>query len=324
MAIKTINDAVLTDIATSIRGKLQSEDAYRPSEMADAIDSIPTGGGDTLGDMLAGTLENYTNNDINIIPVYAFYGRTALGKLSFPNATKIMGYAFEKLAGVREIYAPNVTVLDNMNGASNHFRNCKSLEKITLGNIKNITSYAFYGCTNLTEITNLDYVVSCMPYAFQECGIKDLVLKRLQSFRNYIFYNTNIETFRVEELDDSNSDSNIHYVFANSSNLKSIDLGYKPSVFSFSAKISSNFATGCSKLDTLIIRATRGVIAANSSGFLSGTKIAAGTGYIYVPSEYVDTYKAASNWSAYASQFRALEDYTVDSTITGELDPGKI
>lgn len=38
----------------------------------------------------------------------------------------------------------------------------------------------------------------------------------------------------------------------------------------------------------------------------------------------VDSYKAATNWSTYATQFRALEDYTVDGTITGELDSTKI
>lgn len=47
-------------------------------------------------------------------------------------------------------------------------------------------------------------------------------------------------------------------------------------------------------------------------------------GYIYVPRDLVDSYKTATNWSTYASQFRALEDYTVDGTITGELDESKI
>ena len=46
--------------------------------------------------------------------------------------------------------------------------------------------------------------------------------------------------------------------------------------------------------------------------------------YVYVPAALVDSYKAATNWSTYASRFRALEDYTVDGTITGELDETKI
>lgn len=33
------------------------------------------------------------------------------------------------------------------------------------------------------------------------------------------------------------------------------------------------------------------------------------TGYIYVPRALVDSYKAATNWSTYADQIRAIEDY---------------
>ena len=47
-------------------------------------------------------------------------------------------------------------------------------------------------------------------------------------------------------------------------------------------------------------------------------------GYIYVPSALVESYKVASVWSDFSDRFRALEDYTVDGTITGELDPNKI
>ena len=61
----------------------------------------------------------------------------------------------------------------------------------------------------------------------------------------------------------------------------------------------------------------------NTNAF-SSTPIASGTGYIYVPRALVDSYKAASKWSTYANQFRALEDYTVDGTTTGALDETKI
>jgi hypothetical protein len=61
----------------------------------------------------------------------------------------------------------------------------------------------------------------------------------------------------------------------------------------------------------------------NKNSFDSSS-IAKGTGYVYVPRSLVDSYKSATNWSTYANQFRALEDYTVDGTITGELDESKI
>lgn len=47
-------------------------------------------------------------------------------------------------------------------------------------------------------------------------------------------------------------------------------------------------------------------------------------GYIYVPSALIEEYKVATNWSTFANQFRALEDYTIDGTTTGELDESKI
>jgi hypothetical protein len=37
--------------------------------------------------------------------------------------------------------------------------------------------------------------------------------------------------------------------------------------------------------------------------------VANGTGYIYVPAALIEDYKAATNWSLYADQFRAIEDY---------------
>jgi hypothetical protein len=80
----------------------------------------------------------------------------------------------------------------------------------------------------------------------------------------------------------------------------------------------------CSKFTTLILRNTTQIVTLNKTNAFADTPIASGTGYIYVPSALVDSYKAATNWSSYANQFRALEDYTVDGTTTGELDSTKI
>lgn len=66
---------------------------------------------------------------------------------------------------------------------------------------------------------------------------------------------------------------------------------------------------GCSALTALILRNPDSVVTLTNTNALSGTPIASGTGYIYVPSALVDSYKAATNWSTYAAQFRAIEDY---------------
>lgn len=79
----------------------------------------------------------------------------------------------------------------------------------------------------------------------------------------------------------------------------------------------------CSNLTTLILRSGTMATLSSTNAF-TGTPIASGTGYIYVPASMVDSYKAASNWSTFAAQFRALEDYTVDGTTMGALDESKI
>lgn len=48
MALKLYNETDIEAIADAIRGKNGSSDTYKVSEMADAIDDIPTGGGGSL------------------------------------------------------------------------------------------------------------------------------------------------------------------------------------------------------------------------------------------------------------------------------------
>lgn len=79
---------------------------------------------------------------------------------------------------------------------------------------------------------------------------------------------------------------------------------------------SSNFRALIIRKDTLIN--------IDATDAFTGTKIAGGTGYIYVRRSLVDSYKTATNWSNYANQIRTLEDYTVDGTITGAIDESKI
>lgn len=88
-------------------------------------------------------------------------------------------------------------------------------------------------------------------------------------------------------------------------------------------QIQTNAFDSCAKLIALTLRGSVLVNLLNNNTF-KGTPIATGTGYIYVPSALLEDYKVATNWSTYANQFRALENYTVDGTITGALDESKI
>lgn len=114
----------------------------------------------------------------------------------------------------------------------------------------------------------------------------------------------------------SNVTSVRQYAFHSCRNLTSID-------FPVAVSISGNALAYCSKLTALILRKNSICQLVSSTAFI-GTKIADGEGYIYVPRSLLVSYQTADNWSLYSSQFRALEDYTVDGTVTGALDSTKI
>ena len=119
----------------------------------------------------------------------------------------------------------------------------------------------------------------------------------------------------ITEYVDSAVETIRTYVFGNCKELEHVDI-------SSVTKIDSGVFIDCSKLSTLVLRNTS--MASLGSNALKNTPIAKNTGYIYVPRSLVDSYKAATNWSTYAAQFRALEDYTVDGTVDGDIDMSKI
>lgn len=90
-------------------------------------------------------------------------------------------------------------------------------------------------------------------------------------------------------------------MFAYSSLLKRLDF---PSVES----ISGGAFSGCSRLVTVILRKADTVCTLENVSAFSGTSIAKGTGFVYVPDDLVEQYKAATNWSTYASQIKPISE----------------
>ena len=161
--------------------------------------------------------------------------------------------------------------------------------------------------------------------------IDDGVVKIGQNAFSYCSNLTSVDFPAVTSIDS--------YAFNNCSNLTSVDFPVATSIgdnafnncskltsvdFPVATSIGSSAFSYCSNLTSLILRKSDAICTLANINALQSTPIKSGTGYIYVPRAFVDTYKAASNWSTYANQFRALEDYTVDGTITGALDSSKI
>ena len=63
----------------------------------------------------------------------------------------------------------------------------------------------------------------------------------------------------------------------------------------------------CTALKTVILRLNR-VSQLKTTDVFSNTPIENGTGYIYVPDDLVEQYKAATNWSVYASQIKPISE----------------
>lgn len=126
--------------------------------------------------------------------------------------------------------------------------------------------------------------------------------------------------------------TNMTYTFRNCYALKTIDISY----YNISSTTNSSMIWyACRSLTALIIRGFGANYTLNSNALegcyhLTGTVDAtynpngAKDCYIYVPKVKVSTLKNATNWSTYADQIRALEDYTVDRTVNGDLDPDKV
>lgn len=193
--------------------------------------------------------------------------------------------AFQECYDLVRVSFPHVT---SIRGKA--FQACSSLTSVHLPAVNNISMQVFYGCSSLTSV-NLPLVTSILDKTFQDC----LSL-------------TNVNLPLVTDIGVD--------AFRDCSSLTIVDL---PRVTS----IGNRAFQGCSNLTALILRRTVRASLSSPSAFNS-TPIASGTGYIYVPAAYVNSYKTAAFWSTYAKQFRAIEDYTVDGTITGELDSTKI
>lgn len=140
-------------------------------------------------------------------------------------------------------------------------------------------------------------VTSLRRYALDYADFVTIRLPEATGTANYAIANCTY----LENVYLPKATSLTQYSFQNCTKLQRLD-------FPLVKSISNDVFSGCSKLVTLILRSSVMCTLSNADSF-TNTPIAKETGYIYVPAELVDTYKAATNWATYADQIRAIEDY---------------
>ena len=154
----------------------------------------------------------------------------------------------------------------------------KKLVKVDLPLVTFVRAGTFNNCGNLS-IVNLPSVTKTDASCFESCqSLKKLYLPSLQTIEGW------------------------GWTFNNCQYLERV---YFPVI---TGTITSASFSGNVRLKTLILGSDT-VVSLQSTGVFDNTPIAKGTGYIYVKRVLVDSYKSETNWSTFANQFRAIEDY---------------
>lgn len=150
----------------------------------------------------------------------------------------------------------------------------RTLTSYTNDRVTTVGNQAFRGFSSLKSIS-LPNVTTLTPYALDGCsGLTNVNLPKVTALNNYAMQGcSSLETLEFQQ------------------------------------KMSTQGAVwnNCSKLTKLILRSTTMCGLANKNCF-NNTPIAKGTGFIYVPDDLVDTYKANTNWSNFASQIKGLSE----------------
>lgn len=215
----------------------------------------------------------------------AFLESSVLERAEFSLAETIGRRAFYGCTWLMECVMPSVRSIGD-----EAFARCDQLYNLEFPMLTTIGAEAFAGCFQLNSISCPEVTV-IGDSAFEDCNSLQTILL------------PNLETIPVSAFRMC-----MGLQTADFANVREIE----PLAFSDSA------------LRSLVLR-REGTVDLMSRDALQGTPIEQGDGYIYVPSERMENYQTGHpEWSSFSAQFRALEDYTVDGTITGDLDESRI
>lgn len=282
----------------ALKAKADAKTGETSDTLADAVDTLIAGfgqgggGDDVARSIVDRSITEYSDSEITAIGKSAFRDCDKLAVVNCPNVTTIGDYAFQSTfahTNPLSVTLPSVTRI-----GTSEFEGRKGM---TTGRWENVTSLmgrAFVSCEALTELYFPKLVSTQATQAFLNCHGLTVIPRTAFPVLTVVWAN----------------------FFQECKNLTRAEFDCVNAVYQMAFHNCSNFKT-------LVLRYD-GVAMLTNSNCFNGTPIASGTGYIYVPSAHIEGYKTATNWSVYADQFRALEDYTVDGTVNGDLDESKI
>ena len=231
------------------------------------------GGGETVVDdaskaIINGTITEFSDDSIEAIRRYAFYGCSNLTTATFPACTFIGSYAFYSCSSLTTINFPVCASADTC-----AFGHCSNLTTVNFPIWTSISNNTFYACRSLTDVS-FPACTSIGYYAFGFC------------------YNLPTVSFPVCTTIGSSA-------FAYCGSLTTAS-------FPACTFIDNSAFANCTRLSSLYLTNSAVCTLSNSNAF-SSTPYAgysyyfSGTPRIYVPASLVESYRTATNWTYFSS-----------------------
>lgn len=238
--------------------------------MSDFINTRETlGEQETLDALVAHTLTEFKEDGFDTLGQYALYRNGGLQLIDLPSVKSSGAYAMQYCSALKSASFASLKKANDY-----MFSGCSALETVSLPQLTEIGTYAFQDCFSL-QSANFPLVTMVGNYAFQNAMVKRIVLPATTNLGGYL---------------------NQGY------GSSEVDLSAKPT------SIGENAFSSAYNMTALILRYSEMIPLTNVNAF-TNTPIQAGYGWIYVPSDLVDTYKAATKWSTFAEQIVSIDEY---------------
>ena len=251
-------------------------------------------------------------NDTTTTNIHRVYTNT-IQKIELGIGVNIGNYAFQNCHSLA-----NITIPSEITSIGYHiFANCYSLVSVIIPNgITSIDDYTFYSCYSLTNVTIPSKVTSIGSYAFCYCSslASIMIPSGVTSIDGYSFQNC----YSLENIPIPSGVKRIGgYMFNSCYSLASITIPSSVTridnyAFQYCYSLASiTIPSGVTRIDGCVFRYCYGMAEyhflrttpptlANTNAFNSIPSDC----IIYVPSESLEAYQTATNWSTYASHMR--------------------